>query len=309
MRHLCQRSAPAEGFILIVVLWIMALLALLAAGFSATVRSHLRLAANAVQAAKAEAAADAGVQLASLALTGGRETSLQARRFAIDGRAQSCALDERASLTIRVQDAGGRINVNLANERLLQALFIGLGASRETASRYTDRIIDYRDTDSDRRPNGAEKPEYVAAGRPLGPKNAPFDTIEELDQVLGLDPAMIALAVPHITVHSQTAGIDPRAVRPELSELLVRGVTELPARTGPLLSSTFALPAEFAVGSPQRVFHVISRAQLAAGAVFVREAVVEVPSNAAAVPVFKMWKRGAAEDEPGVPQIADRPRC
>ena len=309
MRTRCQRSRTDRGFTLIIVLWLTALLALLAAGFSLAVRSHLRLAANATQSAKAEAAADAGVQLAALSLIAGRQSGAQSRRFPIDGTAQSCALDGQASLTIQVQDAGGRININLANERLLQALFIGLGASRERASSATDAIIDYRDADSDRRPNGAEKPEYLAAGRPLGPKNAPFDTIEELNQVLGLDPEMIARASPFITVHSQTAGLDPRGAKPELAALLARGAAELPAKPGPASSIASGLPAEFVVGSPQRVFHVRSQARLPAGAVYVRETVVELPSSSAAMPVFKMWKRGVAEDGAVRPEGGGLPPC
>ena len=49
-----------RGFVLILVIFVAALLALLAAIFSTSVRSHLRLAAGAIQGAKSEAIADAG---------------------------------------------------------------------------------------------------------------------------------------------------------------------------------------------------------------------------------------------------------
>ena len=282
-----------RGFVLILVIFVAALLALLAAIFSTSVRSHLRLAAGAIQGAKSEAIADAGVQLAILALVAGPQGSGRVRRFPIDGSPVSCAIDEQSRVTLRIQDAGGRISLNLAGERLLLALFIGLGASREAASRATDLIIDYRDADSNRRLNGAERPEYEAAGRPQGPKNGPFDTIEELNQVLALDPALIAAALPHVTVHSQTAGLDPRAVLPELAALLSRGVAELPSRPGPG-AETGVIASEFVIGSPQRVFLVASEGQLETGAVFVRETVVELQSTRAAIPAFKMWKRGVA---------------
>ena len=287
-----------RGFVLILVIWIAALVALIALAFSASVRSHLKLISNTIQSAKAEALADAGVELAALALISEAQpasrTAARSRRFPVDGSPTACAVDGQGRITLRVQDTGGRISLNLAGERLLQALFIGLGASRELASRYADTIIDYRDADSNRRPNGAEQPEYADAGRPAGPKNAPFDTLEELNQVLGLEPAMIALITPYVTVHSQTAGLDPRATTVELAVLLARGVEQLPARSSLQSATGGALPGEFVIGSPQRVFLITSEARTDAGAVFVRETVAELQSTLNAVPAYKIWRRGAA---------------
>ena len=289
-------NKSATGFVLILVIWITALLALFALSFASSVQSHLRLTANSVQSAKAEALADAGVELAALSLLAGPND----RRFPVDGSAHACLKDGVGVVTLRIQDSGGKVSINLANERLLQALFLGLGASRELASRYTDVIIDYRDADSNRRPNGAELPEYLEAGRALGPKNAPFDTIEELNQVLGLDPAMIALITPHVTVHSQTAGLDPRTASPELGQILSRGIEQLPARASPQTVSNSPVPSEFVNGSPQRVFLVASEGRLENGARFVRETVMELQSTRAATPIYKIWKRGtnAASDPP-----------
>lgn len=298
-----------RGFVLILVIWLTALLALLAVGFAAAVQSNLRLTSSAIQSAKAEAAADSGIQLAVLSLVSGAAPA--ARRFAFDGTKVACAIDDQSWLAIKVQDSGGRISLNLANERLLQALFLGLGATLDAASRATDSIIDYRDADSDRRPNGAEKPEYDAAGRPLGPKNGPFDTIEELNQVLGLEPEMVAKMTPFVTVHSQTAGIDPRAATNELAELLARGVQQLPARSGPgaLATDPGALPAEFVIGSPQRVLFVTSESHLKSGAAFVRETVVELQSTRDGVPAVKMWKRGVLPYTGGAHENGDLPPC
>ena len=289
-----ERSAGAaedRGFILILVIWFTALIALLAIGFTSAVQSHLRLTSGALQGAKAEALADAGVELAVLSLlTGGPD-----RRFPINGLPVSCSVEGLGVVTLRVRDAGGRVSLNLASERMLQALFIGLGANRETASRATDLILDYRDTDSNRRPNGAELPEYVDAGRPLGPKNGPFDTTDELNQVLGLDPALIALAAPHITVHSQTAGLDPRTTSPELAAIITRGAEQLPPLAVGAGNPGGPVPAEFVNGSPQKVFWIESTAQLGNGAVFARETVAELQSGRDALPIYKMWKRGVSQ--------------
>lgn len=291
-----------RGFILIVVIWFAALLALLAAGFASAVRANLRLTSSAVQGAKAEALADAGVELAVLSLIAGGPD----RRFPIDGSLRSCKMLGLGLVRLRVQDAGGRVSLNLAGERMLQALFIGLGAERDVASTMSDAILDYRDADSNRRANGAERPEYLAAGRGLGPKNAPFDTVEELNQVLRLDPALVVLALPHLTVHSATAGLDARTTTRELAAILSLGADQLPLRVGAATIAGVGIPGEFITNSPQKVFWVASEARLENGAVFVREAVVELQSTRAATPLYKMWKRGvmpadAAEAQSEVP--------
>ena len=302
--HVLKRGSD-RGFVLIVVIWFAALLALLAVGFSSAVRANLRLTSSAVQGAKAEALADAGVELAVLSLmAGGPE-----RRFPIDGSLRLCSMRGLGVVGLRIQDTGGRVSLNLASERMLQALFIGLGAERDAASTMSDTILDYRDADSNRRPNGAENPEYLAAGRALGPKNAPFDTVEELNQVLGIDPARVALAMPHLTVHSQTAGLDPRTATRELAAILSRGGDQLPARIGPATALSAGMPAEFITNSPQKVFWVASEARLENGALFVREAVVELQSTRTATPLYKMWKRGTSTGGEVGPAGAEVPPC
>ncbi len=294
-----------RGFVLILVIWLAALLALLAVGFSSAVRANLRLTSSAVQGAKAEALADGGVELAVLSLiAGGAE-----RRFPIDGSLRSCSMRGLGVAGLRIQDTGGRVNLNLASERMLQALFIGLGAGPGAASTMSDAILDYRDADSNRRPNGAEKPEYLAAGRALGPKNAPFDTVEELNQVLGVDPALVALAMPHLTVHSQTAGLDPQTTTRELAAILSRGGEQLPSRVGAAMAARAGMPAEFITNSSQKVFWVASEARLENGAVFVREAVVELQSTRTGTPFYKMWKRGTSGFGESVEVGVEVPPC
>ncbi len=280
-----------QGFILIVVIWLLALFALVSAGVVRSVQAHVRATGHHTQARRAELLADSGLNLAVLDLLETRARAGRTRRFPIDGAAVVCAVAGDGQLAIRVQDDGGRVNLNSAGERLLQALFLGLGATREQASRYTDSIIDFRDADDVRRPAGAEKPEYAAAGLPFGPKNAPFDATEELHQVLGLDPAIIGAMRPHVTIHSGTAGLDPRAASPELVALLARGLADLPGRA-PDTTADARLPAEFVVGSSQRIFWITATAYHTGGAIYVREALVELPQNRDGVPTFKAWRRG-----------------
>jgi Type II secretion system (T2SS), protein K len=74
-----------------------------------------------------------------------------------------------------------------ASPDLLKWLLRGLGAALERAAALAAAIVDFRDEDDIRGVNGAESAAYLAAGLAHGPKNAPFETGSEVDQVLGMD--------------------------------------------------------------------------------------------------------------------------
>ena len=57
-----------RGFALLLVIWVLAILAVLAAGFAASTRSETRLARNLLEAARAQALAEAGIVRASASL-------------------------------------------------------------------------------------------------------------------------------------------------------------------------------------------------------------------------------------------------
>lgn len=283
-----------KGFILVLVIWIAVLLALLVTGFSFTTRSHLQMASATAESAKAEALADAGIQIAVLALASVKPDDTFLPRIPINGTAFSCDLDGSAIITLRVQNEAGRVNLNLAGERLLLAFFIGLGASREEATRYANAVIDYRDPDDNRRQSGAEFKDYEAAGLPLGPKNAPFETVDELNRVLGLDPAIVAAAQPYLTVFSTAPGVDPRAASADLLQKIRQGDAGWTAMSAiDALSATTS--TELFTSSSKRVFTIKSTAQLPGGAAFARHAIVDIDLLRSGVPLVRLWRRGVSE--------------
>jgi len=77
-----------------------------------------------------------------------------------------------------IEDESGKLNLNSASYEMLLAL---PGMTEEIA----DSIIDWRDTDEDPRPNGAETEYYEALDQPYKAKNAPFETLRELLLVKG----------------------------------------------------------------------------------------------------------------------------
>ncbi len=153
----------------------------------------------------AEQAARAGIEYAVRRMS---EEDLQ-RRWLADGRAYRWRFGE-AVVELRVVDEQGKVDLNAAQPPLLSSLLQALGEPRESADRIAAAIVDWRDPDSLSQPaGGGEDADYAGAELPYGAKDAPFDTVPEVLQVLGMTPRLFALASPHLTVFSGRDPPDP----------------------------------------------------------------------------------------------------
>ncbi len=287
-------SADDRGFALVTVLWIAGLLAVMTAGLSVSVRTHVRVVANVTESAKAEALADAGAALAVIDLVAARGTGEHRRRFPIDGQAVACSIPGEGVLTIAVSDEAAKIDVNSAGIPLLRALLAGLGVPVEKSAQLADAVFDFRDADDDRKPNGAESAEYRDAGLGWLPKNGPLQSIEELGQVYGFTPPLLARIRPYLSVYSGLEGVDASIAKADLITLLRSGIERSGGSLGGLaeFNESIALPSIFVVASPQRFFGVRVEARSSAGAVFVREAVLDAGSRQLPDYNFLRWTRG-----------------
>lgn len=264
-----------RGFALVAVIWIATLLAVVAFIFTTSVRSYISSAEADLATAGAEALAEAGVNLAVLDLVTSAGIDGR-RRFPVDGSSVVCRLGDGDLLTLSVRDEAGKADLNVASDGLLRALFMGLGLSRPDADARVDAIGDFKDSDSDKRLNGAETDEYAAAGMIAGPKNAAFDAVEELAGIPGFDGELVRKLRPFLTVHSGQDGIDPGSVSAELAAALRRGYEDGQDALPSLLDGSSPLPPPFVSASTQRVFGIQSEVRTARGARFVREAVVSL---------------------------------
>lgn len=197
-----------RGIALVLVLWVITLLTVMALGLTAAQRTETALTLNALDGARFRAAAEAGVSYAVLNLLASRNLDpdvLQAdpqgpsSAWLPDGSAHRWTFSE-VPLAISVQNEASRINLNLADANLLTALFMVLNVPEADALALADRILDWRDPDDLNGLNGAEDPDYAAAGLPYGAKDGPFDSVEELRQVLGVTQDLYALLAPEVTV-------------------------------------------------------------------------------------------------------------
>ncbi len=300
-----------RGIALVIVLWGLVLLAVIAAAFTTETRTEVTLARNLVENAKAKALADAGVHAAMLGLHR-REVE---KRWRADGTLYSMSSGE-GEVSIVIDDEAGKIDLNAAPDELIQGLFTAVGLADAEAQALTAAIADFRDPDDLTHIGGAEDAEYRAAGLAWGPKNRPFEAVEELHQVLGMTREIYALAAPGLTVHSRSRGVDV-TVAPTIVLLALPGVDpaaveafteQRKSRTGEgeqaagqmagaelggtRVTTLPGLGRKYASRSRGRVFTVRAEARVRSGAIFVREAVISMTRNNERPFKIHAWRRG-----------------
>ncbi|MDR0635276.1 MAG: general secretion pathway protein GspK [Azoarcus sp.] len=215
-RHAAPRPA-GPGFALIAVLWIVAALAVLVTSLLTISRGEMREAQLRLDSGRAVAIGDAAIQLAVLDWTRAQPPPdrLLRTHYTFDG----------VDIEVEIVPASGYIDLNNAPENLLQALFIHAAAlAPAEALQLAQRIVDWRDSDEDPLPHGAEAGNYAAAGLGWRPRDDRFLVPEDLLQVLGIDFALFARIQPFITVWSSGgAGVNPMAAREPMLVVLSQG--------------------------------------------------------------------------------------
>jgi type II secretory pathway component PulK len=276
------RLTPTGGFVLVSVLWLLALLTVVTLVLLTTVRLDVRAAGQLTRHAEAEALADGLTRLVALRLGDRVRRPLTAEAFTVDGTPYACSHEE-AAIEIAVTDVGGLVDLNMASVRLFEWLLLGHGLAADRAAALAAAIVDFRDADDLPTRNGAEGAAYQMAGLRHGPKNAPFESVTELDQVLGMDLALFARVRRVTTVYSRSSGIDPGKASPEL-----RAIAEAAAIPAAADERT-RIPAEFRAASRGRAFRVTVRVALTTGGRFGREAVIEPVRTAPLGFVLREW--------------------
>jgi general secretion pathway protein K len=101
-------------------------------------------------------------------------------------------------------DDSARINLNTATEQVLKNLVLASndGVEENRATTIAESIIDWRDADDAAMPQGAEANYYRALSTPYEPRNAPFQSVEELLMVKGMDQAVFDTLKNSLTVYT-----------------------------------------------------------------------------------------------------------
>jgi len=192
-----------SGFALILVLWVLSLLILMAGSFALSMRRETAIVANIKNSARALAIAESGIAIAEQMLTL-PDKNLQWRT---DGSVYRIETGD-AEIRVRLQAENGKIDINKADETLLTALLANAPvASGKPSVNLVSAILDWRDKDDLIHINGAESKEYLEAGLKYTPRNKPFERLDELQLVLGMDNEVFAWLAPLVTVYSGQAKV------------------------------------------------------------------------------------------------------
>ncbi len=198
-----DHSARQGGVALVLVLWMLVLLTVIANSMVFSLRAEVLGAAGQVSFARAEAAAEAAVFRVMWELT---RPQTDTTRWQGDGMIHEWLFDD-IRLQVTIIDEAGKIDLNAASAELLRGLFQSVGVDAEASLNLADAVIDWHDADDLRQVHGAEKDDYVAAGRDYVPRNGRMESIEELRWVLGMNEEIFRRVESLVTVYSARPGV------------------------------------------------------------------------------------------------------
>ncbi len=162
---------------------------------------------------------------------------------------------EEWSVRTRVEPELAKVDLNLATHTNLVELLLFNEVEASAADQIAAAILDWRDLDGERRLNGAEANDYSALGRSILPRNAPFESLDELRAVLGIDEALFKKLQHQLTVYSGSF----KATQLALQQLL-RGERG----------------AEFVSNQGSQVYTIVARAYRGQKPVVTRKAIVRL---------------------------------
>ncbi len=214
---------PQKGMALVLVLWILSLLTIMAGSFALSMRRESAIVAGIKNNAQASAVAESGIAMAEMMLLNVDPV----KGWRTDGNIYEISTAD-ATIRVRLSSEAGKIDINKVDEKLLNNLMINAPIDEEQQTKIVSAILDWRDEDDLVHIDGAEKQEYQDAGLNYQPGNKPFQSIEELQLVLGMNKSLFLWLEPLVTIYSgqpqvtlQVATKEVLLVMPDLDRGLV----------------------------------------------------------------------------------------
>ncbi|UGY17805.1 general secretion pathway protein GspK [Bradyrhizobium septentrionale] len=206
----CGQTPADRGFVIVAVLWILLALSSLAIIFSAYLAASARALAASDLSLQTEALMSAGVELAAYQLT------LTDEKTRPQQGAFHFGLDD-ASVGVTFTSEAGRLDLNYASKEVLIGLFVVLGAGKDAAGEYADRIVGWRTRPAPGSEN-VEAARYNALG--YSPRQGLFVHVNELALIAGIPEALVDRALPFVTVFNGSPDVDLKIAAPEVVKAL-----------------------------------------------------------------------------------------
>lgn len=191
-----MRRSKDDGIIIVTVLWIIAILSLMASGLAYRASVEARLTGYRLRGFDAEHSVESEAMLTIFTLRNLiPQTCTTARNLQELGTGQA---EKDLPYRVRVTDAESRINLNRAPKEVLMRLF-------DHDEAIVDSLQDWMDSDSLERPRGAEESYYDTSRNSYPCKNGPLQCLEEFRYVSGVDRELYDKIEPLITVYGRRA--------------------------------------------------------------------------------------------------------
>lgn len=198
------------GFILVITLWFIALLAIISTALSLSARGAVKLAQTELGSAREMSLLDGAIELAvaRLAFPG---PGIDWQR---DGRRYPIQIGEIKGF-VRVIDEAARIDINKSDKKLIEGLLSQFVRDKNLVSQLTDHMVLNRGSTG-----VSEKPDGRAADRARNARiqsrsaQAPsrkFMDVSEIQFIPGMTRSLYRKIKPHLTVHSVDGRINPQA--------------------------------------------------------------------------------------------------
>lgn len=210
-----------KGIALVLVLWMLSLMTIMAGSFTLSMRRQVSLVEGIKNNARALALAESGVALVESMLLLPDEN----KRWRTDGNVYQIdfagsAVGAGSRIRVRLITETGKIDINTADTKLLQGMMAHAPIEDDQRTGLVNAIIDWRDEDDLVNIDGAEKNEYKEAGLSYRPRNKPFQSIEELQLVLGITEPLYKWLEPLVTVYSGQQHVDLQQAPKEVLQVL-----------------------------------------------------------------------------------------
>jgi type II secretory pathway component PulK len=247
-------------------------MAVIAATLVQGTASRIDTAAAEADAARVSAAADAGVQIALQGLL----AEGAGKKWAIDGRVERRSFDG-LTLEITVQDERGKVPLGSIDRENIVWLLEGVGLQGERLEVAADSLQDWIDQDDDALPRGGEMDYYLPRG--TVPRNDALRSVEELADVRGFTPDLVARLKDVVTTDAGSGAFEARFATPLAIRAMVDGRDDSPQileRKREINGQRVAIALDDPDIWKNRPVTILATARMANGASATRRMVVEL---------------------------------
>lgn len=198
---------PASGSALVVILWLIAVLSVLVTTMAFDAHLESRIISYSRKRTKADHMVRSGLEIAEMLMRKSNDIASKKLERKEDDRWYDYASKLAEGLMINglretlpggevcldIEPEPARRNVNLLKEEDWERVLEVAGVPMDSWAVIIESFEDWKDRDSDVRPDGAETDDYYSTlDKPYRAKNGPVDTVEELLLVKGFTRAVLS---------------------------------------------------------------------------------------------------------------------